>query len=597
MLSCICDHIPIGTFVSISSSQQPIFVKRRKLNYNPKLIGNVLHDFMFVYASQYICQPVYSIDTTSHCWLLEEQIRRCLSFAYPVSPLPAPKNKFATEFTLSLIKKHRSVLKSYFACFNSIFNQKGLLFLVFNRWAGNSARPADPLWFAHSIKQIRNLMHYKKLASICHKNVVIATRWDRQNFFNDTCSSLVSDIHDGNLNAMYSKMKSLKIMSASKASPKTKRVVNSKGLVTINATQSKEAFREHFTKSLQGKQMPFQELVKINRVHNQNKKHVCNESIESFASSCPALMDIASSMSSSKPNIAWGENNICPKIYKHLSSTLAALYYPLILKTWARIEPPLQWKGGILCELFKNKGLSTDVSNYRDIMLGDISGKFITKYIRKSLLPFALQYSRTTQFGGGFNGGETSFAHLYIRLAIDICKIHNKSCSVLFIDVISAFASLMRNVFFYNPKSDEEWAKSLSFIGFSVDEVSLIFKCILSPPWKGMYENNSSFLIAHEAYTNTWFSQDGISGVVATSCGSNAGMPLADLIFGFAMSRILNTFLDTVNKEGLSSYVPGLICYYRKFPLLTMLQFLLYLMLIISSTKLLPLHLLPTRSF
>ena len=273
--------------------------------------------------------------------------------------------------------------------------------------------------------------------------------------------------------------------------------------------------------------------------------------------SIPVAFDLASAMSASKSNIAWGENNICPKIYKTLQSILANLYLPPVYKTWMRIEPPLQWKGGILCELYKNKGLSTDVNNYRDIMLGDISGKFITKHIRKSLLSVAISFSRATQFGGGFNGGETSFAHLYIRLIIDICKVHNSSSSVLFIDVVAAFASLMRHVVFYNPNTDEEWAKALSNVGFAQQDISLIFNCILAAPWDHTADNSSSFLIAHEAYCNTWFTQDGLAGVVATQRGSNAGMPLADLIFSLAMSRILSTFYNTIKKEGLTSVVPG----------------------------------------
>ena len=142
--------------------------------------------------------------------------------------------------------------------FNSIFNNRCLEFLVFSKWAGNSARDPDPLWFAHSLKDLKSYFHYKNQTKICHANVVIATRWDRNVFFDVTCNSLVSDINDGNLNAMYSTMKSLKITSSSVSCPKTKRVQNSQGQVTINAIQSKEAFREHFSHALKGKTVSFE---------------------------------------------------------------------------------------------------------------------------------------------------------------------------------------------------------------------------------------------------------------------------------------------------------------------------------------------------
>ena len=54
-----------------------------------------------------------------------------------------------------------------------------------------------------------------------------------------------------------------------------------------------------------------------------------------------------------------------------------------------RLLVPLQWKGGMLTELYKNKGPQSDISSYRDIFLGDYDGKGFTKIIRKTLLPMA----------------------------------------------------------------------------------------------------------------------------------------------------------------------------------------------------------------
>ena len=51
------------------------------------------------------------------------------------------------------------------------------------------------------------------------------------------------------------------------------------------------------------------------------------------------------------------------------------LYFPLIFKSACLASPPLQWRGGVLQELFKNKGSSAFSCNYRDIMLGSVLGK------------------------------------------------------------------------------------------------------------------------------------------------------------------------------------------------------------------------------
>ena len=69
------------------------------------------------------------------------------------------------------------------------------------------------------------------------------------------------------------------------------------------------------------------------------------------------------------------------------SSDFIRIYYPLVLKTYVRIQPPIQWKGGMLQELFKGKGSSSVCSNFRDVMLACVDGKNVAKYIRNKLLP------------------------------------------------------------------------------------------------------------------------------------------------------------------------------------------------------------------
>ncbi len=55
-----------------------------------------------------------------------------------------------------------------------------------------------------------------------------------------------------------------------------------------------------------------------------------------------------------------------------------------------------------------------------------------------------------------------------------------------------------------------------------------------------------SFRMAEQFYTNTWVSQEFLSNVLHTQLGSNAGMSLADLIYGMAMSRVLSLMRRTL---------------------------------------------------
>ena len=71
---------------------------------------------------------------------------------------------------------------------------------------------------------------------------------------------------------------------------------------------------------------------------------------------------------------AFGENTLGGKLYNKFPELFAHMYYPVFLKSYCSLSPPVQWKGGMLHELFK-KGSSYDKSNYRDVMLGSNVGK------------------------------------------------------------------------------------------------------------------------------------------------------------------------------------------------------------------------------
>ena len=81
----------------------------------------------------------------------------------------------------------------------------------------------------------------------------------------------------------------------------------------------------------------------------------------------------------------------------------------------------------MISALYKGKDLSSLVSNYRDIMLANCVGKNLSKDIRKTLLPDVRRYVVGTQYGAGLNGGDTSKAHLYHKLVVDMATKYKVS--------------------------------------------------------------------------------------------------------------------------------------------------------------------------
>ena len=80
--------------------------------------------------------------------------------------------------------------------------------------------------------------------------------------------------------------------------------------------------------------------------------------------------------------------------------------------------------------------------------LASVDGKNVAKYVRNDFLPIDKNILLFTRFGGGFNGGGTVFAHLYVRIINQTCQFLNISCATLFLDVVNAFASLLTAIVF-----------------------------------------------------------------------------------------------------------------------------------------------------
>ena len=105
----------------------------------------------------------------------------------------------------------------------------------------------------------------------------------------------------------------------------------------------------------------------------------------------------------------------------------------------------------------------------------DDDGKAVQRLVRKKLFPIANRLCVDSQFGGGLYGGETAIAHVYLRMFVDFINQSNSSGAIIFYDVCSAFATLLRRIVFDIDQGDEHWLRSLSKAGFTQDDITQIY--------------------------------------------------------------------------------------------------------------------------
>ena len=238
-----------------------------------------------------------------------------------------------------------------------------------------------------------------------------------------------------------------------------------------------------------------------------------------------------------KPFTAPGPDGIKYIVLQHFP-WLIQTFYPIYLDACTNL-PPSQWSASILHELLKKHGESTCLSNYRDVLLCDVVGKVFKRYFRSCMLPFLETYILESMCGGFLRRGVDFCSH-YLRAVMTLAKATKQSCATLFLDVKTAFASVIRELIYRGRISDESVMKAFHRLGFA-PAVFAQFKATLQGP-SAMEDAKvpPNLTNAFASFIgNSYFHTKGVDNVVVYDSGTGAGNPLADLAFAFLAARVL----------------------------------------------------------
>eukprot|EP00959_Pyramimonas_sp_CCMP1952_P360680 7554071-Pyramimonas_sp.AAC.1 len=83
-----------------------------------------------------------------------------------------------------------------------------------------------------------------------------------------------------------------------------------------------------------------------------------------------------------RPLIGISEDCNGSELFKAAPLECARLFHPLVFKSVLAVQPPLQWKGGHLFELYKDKGAMTDIPSYRDVTICEAASKSLPSHAR-----------------------------------------------------------------------------------------------------------------------------------------------------------------------------------------------------------------------
>lgn len=215
--------------------------------------------------------------------------------------------------------------------------------------------------------------------------------------------------------------------------------------------------------------------------------------------------------------------------------------FALFLKATARRYLPIQYRGGYLIPLYKNRGSTSQPASFRGILLQNTAAKIFAKTWRRNLAYGLSNVAAPLQLGCR-KGLGVSGAHLPLRLHLDSCASRGESAAILFLDLKAAYYSVVKEMYSsVGNSSCERFLAALLRRLQLPDEALDDFVQLVSTTCLLDDANIGATLQAMVRSTleQSWYQIPNSPDVYAPSTGSRPGDPLADVLFSYAMADVL----------------------------------------------------------
>eukprot|EP00435_Cladocopium_sp_Y103_P058246 s189_g20.t1 len=267
-----------------------------------------------------------------------------------------------------------------------------------------------------------------------------------------------------------------------------------------------------------GQERPYAEM--LHACHALQQDQIGDLRLCLSLSQLPSRLDVEGRFQNLSVNRAPGMDGLSPTLLR-AQEFAEPLFHPAF-KVWMTGHEPLQFKGGL--HSISKKVMCHDVANMRGIMLIDVVGKISHSLLRQRFWPSLLNWRYPFQLGR-FPNCSTMFATHCLRAVQERANDLKLSSAVLFIDVKSAFRSMIRQLLL----GDDQPLPAhlcLADVGYDVSALH-----------KEIAQQSTEFIrdvpiceqcLLQDAHAFTWFCLAGSADSFCASRGSRPGSPLAD---------------------------------------------------------------------
>ena len=308
-------------------------------------------------------------------------------------------------------------------------------------------------------------------------------------------------------------------------------------------------WQRHFASELEGTIMDVEGLIKVARQHHETRP-------PPQPLTAPTPQELQAIISATKPGKAAGEDLLPPAIAKAAPWQLTQLLWPLVNKACTLVQVPLAWKGGPMANIWKGKDHVKHCQSSRGVLVADWSAKLIPKQLRGSMT-HVLDFLHNGQCGGRRHRSIDFVAHTS-QAFFSRARTRRKPAAVIFMDVISAFYSMLREILFGWNGTDEELIARLAghgvtdisihqIMNYLASERSVLSEAGATPAEHAMIE---------ELHSGAWFSIENVETLVTTTKGALPGHPMADLVFEVTYTRAIKDAQKDLTDQNIITTIP-----------------------------------------
>ncbi|CAE7701091.1 unnamed protein product [Symbiodinium sp. CCMP2592] len=300
-----------------------------------------------------------------------------------------------------------------------------------------------------------------------------------------------------------------------------------------------------------------QELGQVETVHQflarDNHPVFVDQDLHWQTTDLPSLTEIETVIRLAPKGRATGLDGIPSEILKAAPGPMSAALQSLFTKASLMLCQPLQWRGGILYECWKQSGKKSDPASHRSLFVSSTVGKCFHKVTRRKIQGLVNEGLHEFHMGAR-KGQPVLFPAADILSFLRRASSRGLSVGILFLDAEAAYYKICRELATGTIETDAVVVSILERFRIPPDDLHTLMQEVSEGGM--MADLGVPPTIRHMAkdlHANTWFvSPHGDGSLLSrTSAGSRPGESWADVIFSFVFGRVLARITEVARGEQL----------------------------------------------